>query len=230
MRFPQVLIIIPAYNEEDTVGEVVKKTKEIVLKAELEAEIVVVNDGSEDNTSLAAKKAGAEVIDLITNLGYWGALQTGMLYGYEKGFEYFVTMDADGQHLPEEIPKLLKPLMNESVDVVIGSCIERGGISKKIAWTFFRYLTGLKIKDLTSGFRAYNRNAVRVLIDYHYTIFDNADLASLLILAKNKCKMSEVVVKIKDRFKGESKLFSSPFKILKYMFYSFIISLSLRKV
>ncbi len=228
MTVPKILIIIPAYNEEATIAQVIKKTKKFIEKNCINAEIIVINDGSEDRTSLEAQKAGAIVIDLIINLGYWRALQTGMLYGYYKGFEYFITMDADGQHIAEEISKILTPLQQKKADVIIGSCIKRGGISKKIVWAFFRYLTGMKIKDLTSGFRAYNRKSVKYLIDYRYTTFDNADIASLLLLAKNRCKILEIDVNIRERLKGKSKLFSSPLKILKYMLHSLIISISLR--
>jgi glycosyltransferase involved in cell wall biosynthesis len=225
----KLIIIIPAYNEAKSISSVIKEVKKVIPQVQISASIVVIDDGSTDQTFKVAKREGVTVLRHIINLGYWGALQTGMLYGYHKGAEYFITLDADGQHLPEEIPKILTPLLKKEADVVIGSCIERGGFSKKLAWTFFRFLTGLKIKDLTSGFRAYNLKAVKLLIDYHYTIFDNADLASLLLLTESGCKIKEVSVQFGERLEGNSKLFSSPFKILKYLIYSVVISISQKR-
>ena len=221
-------IIVPAYNEAKSIADVLKGIKEVCSQLSQEALIIVVDDGSEDETSKIACKHGVTVLRHIVNLGYWSAIQTGMLFAYYSGASYFITIDADGQHPPDQIPVLLSPLLKTEADVLIGSCIERGGISKKLAWAFFRLLTGLKIKDLTSGFRAYNRKAVKLLQNYHYTIFDNADLASLLLLTRNGFKIKEVPVKIKHRVAGESKLFSSPLKIFRYLIYSFIISISQR--
>ena len=152
MAFSEVLIIIPAYNEEETISEVIQDLKEVLKKHHLSAEILIINDGSTDNTGIKAKKTGCTVLNLIINLGYWRALQTGFLYGYYKNFRYFITMDADGQHLASEILPLIKELKEKKVDVVIGSYPERGGIAKKLVWFLFNFLTGLNVKDLTSGF------------------------------------------------------------------------------
>ncbi|OAQ21131.1 glycosyltransferase family 2 protein [Thermosulfurimonas dismutans] len=220
------IIIIPAFNEETTIKEVILGIKQILK----DVEIVVINDRSTDGTAKEALKAGATVLDLPLKLGYWGALQTGFLYGYRKGFEYFVTMDADGQHPPEAVSKLLPPLKEKKAEVVIGACLERGGIAKKLAWKIFRILTGVKVKDLTSGFRAYSQRAVSLLIKEDLVILDNADLASLMLLNHYGLKMLEVPVRICNRRGGTSKLFSSPFKIAHYLALSLILSVSKRRI
>ncbi len=227
----KVLVIIPAFNEEksieNTLKEVLKCKRDLEKRFLLQIDLIVIDDGSRDNTARVAQKY-VPVIRHPVNLGYWPALQTGMIYGWERGYDFFITMDADGQHIPSEIEKLLIPLLREERDLVIGAYPERGNFLKKLAWKFFKLLTGLSIEDLTSGFRGYTLNAISYLISSDYLIFDNADLATLLILKTQKCSFKEVKVKIRERGEGKSKLFSTPFKIAKYMIFSVIICLTYR--
>jgi len=113
----KILVIIPAYNEEATIKNVIQRIK---LKMP-QADILVVNDGSKDNTSRKAKTAGAKVIDLPYNLGIGGAMQTGYLYAKENGYDIAVQVDGDGQHDPSYIKELIEPIINNSADVVVGS-------------------------------------------------------------------------------------------------------------
>ncbi len=113
----KVLVIIPAFNEEGSVGKVVEGVKTFLP----EADILVVNDGSMDRTSEKAKESGAVVLDLPFNLGIGGAMQAGYKYALEKDFDIAIQVDGDGQHDPKEIPKLLKMLEEKNVDMVIGS-------------------------------------------------------------------------------------------------------------
>src|SRR4030042_7086709 len=113
----KILVIIPALNEEGSVGKVVKEVKEHLPQID----ILVVNDGSSDLTSEKAKEAGAVVLDLPFNLGIGGAMQAGYKYAFEKGYDIAIQVDADGQHNPIEIPKLLKGLEEREVHRVFGS-------------------------------------------------------------------------------------------------------------
>lgn len=220
-----MIFIIPALNEENTLPFLLRRLFSLFPNAE----VVVVDDASEDETARLAATEGATVLRLPFRLGYWGALQAGLLYGYRQGHEIFITMDADGQHPPEETLNILKVLEESSADIIIGACPERGNMLKKMAWSFFRILTGLKVKDLTSGFRAYRRPAVKILIDVDFLVLDNADLASLIVLHQQGLNIIEVPVKMKDRSLGKSKIFASPIKILRYLLFSFILSISKRK-
>jgi glycosyltransferase involved in cell wall biosynthesis len=113
----KVLVIIPAYNEEGSVGKVVEK-----VYAHLpQGEVLVVNDGSTDLTSEKAKACGSMVLDLPFNLGIGGAMQAGYQYACQRGYDIAVQVDADGQHDPKEIFKLLPALEAKEADVVIGS-------------------------------------------------------------------------------------------------------------
>src|SRR4030042_2259155 len=118
-------------------------------------DVIVINDASTDQTADRAAAAGARVLNLLVNLGAWGATQTGIRFALKKGYRQVITMDADGQHLSSAIPHLLAPIDAGNADVVIGSCTERGSHARKIAWRFFRGLTGVEIEDLKMGLRAY---------------------------------------------------------------------------
>src|SRR5690606_13952641 len=107
-----------------------------------------------------AKAAGATVIPLPDQLGAWGATQTGMRYALRHGFDMVLTMDADGQHEPRWLTALLAPILYGCADVAIGTCTERGSTMRRIAWALMKSTSGLRLQDVTSGFRAYNRAAL----------------------------------------------------------------------
>ncbi len=119
MTDDRVLIVIPAYNEQARVGAVVAGVRRVLPQADA----LVVDDGSSDGTSLAAKRAGAEVIRLPVNLGYGAALQTGYKWAVRRGYPLVGQLDADGQHSPEHLPAMFEELLNNHnrADVVIGS-------------------------------------------------------------------------------------------------------------
>ena len=112
-----IFVIIPAYNEEETVGEVV----EGLTKLDLNLKIIVVDDGSRDKTAEKAREAGAVVVRLLTNLGQWAALKTAFTISSLSGAEIVVTLDADGQHSPENLTTLISPVLKREADLVIGS-------------------------------------------------------------------------------------------------------------
>lgn len=112
-----IVIIVPAYNEETTIGSVVSGIRNNIRAAD----IIVVNDGSTDRTESAARKSGASVINLPFNFGYGAALQTGFKYTVRHGYKYAVQIDGDGQHNPFFLPNLIREIEKGDADVVIGS-------------------------------------------------------------------------------------------------------------
>ena len=113
----KILSVIPAYNEEKNIAGVIGEIKRHLQ----DADIMVINDGSEDKTKKCARSAGAKIIDLPYNMGYGAALQTGFKYALRNNYKYVVQIDGDGQHEPADIPRLLQPLYSGEADVVIGS-------------------------------------------------------------------------------------------------------------
>jgi len=159
------LAVIACYNEGIAIGSVVLKTKHHV------DEVLVIDDGSDDDTAKIAKEAGATIIAHSSNKGKSEAIKTGFKYGLDKDFEYMVTIDGDGQHNPDEIPQILKDIQNNSHDISIGI---RYGITtemprwRRIGKRVLDYgvsFAGGALTDSQSGFRAFNRRAMDIF--YH---------------------------------------------------------------
>jgi len=218
MRESNPAVLIPAWNEEATIADVVGKVRETGF-----CNVIVINDASADRTAERAAAAGATVLSLPVNLGAWGAMQTGIRYALRKGYQQVVTMDADGQHLSSAIPHLLAPITAGNADMVIGSCTERGSHARKMAWRFFRGMTGLEIEDLTSGFRAYDLPAMKVLASEKATLLEYQDIGVLLLLMHSSLRIQEVQVPMQVRLSGSSKVFSSWFKVAEYLLLNLIL-------
>jgi glycosyltransferase involved in cell wall biosynthesis len=218
-----LIIIIPARNEEATVGGVVQE-----LKARVDAEIVVISDASTDGTRRAALAAGATVLPVAVQIGAWGAVRTGLRYALKRGAARAITMDADGQHPADSIPLILKPIEAGDADIVIGACPQRGSRARKLAWGFFRQVTRLKVHDLTSGFRAYNRSAITALVSEDTVLLDYQDIGVLLYLRKRGLRIAEAPVAMCPRIAGHSKVFSTWWTVLKYLIYTGVLCLARR--
>jgi glycosyltransferase involved in cell wall biosynthesis len=206
-----VLIVIPAYNEEATIGALLQE----ILALHSGYSILVVNDHSADSTPEVVRRInGVLIVDLSRNMGIGGAVQTGFIYASRNHYDYVVQLDADGQHQPADIGRLLDPLMNNETDVVIGSRFcngkssYRAGIARRtgirIIAFFCWLLTGKKIKDCTSGFRAYNREAIQFLSEY-YPI-DYPEPEAVIMLIKNRFRVGEIPVCMHPRKAGKSSI------------------------
>ena len=204
------LIVIPAKDEAVTIGKVVADV--IALGY---ADVLVVDDASSDNTGFVARQAGARSIRAPLPQGAWGAMQTGMRYAVRHNFSSVITMDADGQHQPQEIASLMRAARD--ADVVIGACPARGSRSRKLAWSLFRRLTGFSLEDLTSGFRLYNARACSVLAGESATLIDYQDMGVLLLLRRAGIRFAEVEVQMSEREDGISRIFYSWWAVVKYM-------------
>lgn len=213
------LIVIPAQNEADSIGEVIGNLKELGYH-----HILVVNDSSQDNTEEIARSLGAVVLSPPIALGAWGAMQTGLRYAQRQGYGHVVTMDADGQHEPAYIAALLAA--GRCHDVVIGAYPQRGSLLRQLAWKFFRMLTGFGIEDLTSGFRYYNAAACAVLADEEATLLDYQDVGVLLLLRRAGFSFVEVPVEMYPRKNGPSRIFSSWGRVGRYMLETTLLCLA----
>lgn len=214
----KLLVIIPAFNEENSIEGVIADIRENVP----EADILVVNDGSTDRTSEIANSLHVAVADLPFNLGIGGAMQTGYLYARTAGYDVAVQVDGDGQHCAACIKALLRELTNGKVDLAIGSrYLERSGyrsgIFRRLGGVFFSFLikalTGQRLKDTTSGFRAANRQAIEYFSEHYPT--DYPEVEAIVKLHKNKMRIKEIPVKMQVRKAGKSSI--TPIRSLYYM-------------
>ena len=204
------LIVIPARNEAGTIGALLNE-----LAVAGYANVLVIDDLSDDRTGDIARAAGAMVLRPTLGMGAWGGMQTGIRYALRKGFTRVVTMDADGQHEVCELQTLLQA--SEGVDVVIGAFPQRASRLRRIAWGWFRALTGLNVTDLTSGFRSYSEAAMRILATGEATLFEYQDIGTLLLLRKAGLRTLEVPVKMSRRVEGKSRIFNSWISVGRYM-------------
>jgi glycosyltransferase involved in cell wall biosynthesis len=201
--------IVPAYNEEASVGRVVAELREF----DPELDVVVVDDGSVDRTATVAAAAGAHVLRLPFNLGIGGAMQTGFRYAAERGYDVAVQVDGDGQHDPRELEKILAPVLAGEVDLVVGTRFEGGdgfrstrarrlGI-RIFAWVVSR-IVGQRVTDATSGFRAVSRRAIELFAaDYPH---DYPEVEATVMVAKARLSLREVPVAMRARAGGRSSI------------------------
>lgn len=206
---PHICIIVPAYNEEGSMRDVLRSIKEYCPTAE----IVVVNDASTDTTKQVAEEAGVPVLDLPTNLGIGGAMQTGFLYAVRNNYDIAMQVDGDGQHDPQFIPQLLKVLEQGRADMVIGSRFlkpvgYRASFMRLFGIRFFAWLIGIvtnkRIYDATSGFRAYNRKALAFAVRHYPTDFPEPE--SIVMMLRNGFRIREVSVIVRERQAGVSSV------------------------
>ncbi|RJR20544.1 MAG: glycosyltransferase family 2 protein [Desulfobacteraceae bacterium] len=212
-------IVVPVYNEWPHLKPVLDS-----LKARF-PHILVVDDGSEDKGFLQHLKG--ERIPYLSfpfNMGHWAALQAGFRYALAMGHEVAVSFDGDGQHLPEEIPSLLK-LVDEGCDIVIGCSHTRAGLTKRFCWSLLRSLSGLGVRDITSGFRAYNRKAMEHLLSPHCLNLEYQDVGVLFTARAGGLKLAEVPVRMAPRAAQQSRVFPGNLSILRYLLITLIFIL-----
>lgn len=203
------IIVIPAYNEEKNIEKVLDN----ILNLKLNIDVIVVNDGSKDNTEKLVRKKGINVISHLFNLGYGAALQTGFKYAVINDYKYAIQFDADGQHDTLCLESMINQLEKEDADIVIGSrFIENGilntGILKKMVIMFMNCIikltTGKIITDPTSGFKGISRRTM----DYYSKLgnfpSDYPDADILIKMLRLNYKIKEYPIKGKDREYGES--------------------------
>jgi glycosyltransferase involved in cell wall biosynthesis len=234
------LVFIPAWNEQASVGEVIGGVRERLP----DADVLVVDDGSTDATAARARAAGATVASLPFNQGLGAALQTGYLYALREGYDFCAHLDADGQHPPAEVARLLDEVRAGRADLVIGSRYrDRGAaesddykptLSRRIGTSVFRFFLTLatrqRFTDTTSGMRAANRR-VMALFSVHYSP-DFAEIESLQLAVRQGLRVEEVPVRMLERAGGSSFLtpLRSAFFIFKGMVVLFVGLFRPRKV
>lgn len=213
------LVLIPAYNESVRIAGVIEDIKRAVPTLP----VLVINDGSRDDTAVVARRAGAVVVSHPFNMGYGAAIQTGYKYARDKGYDFLVQLDADGQHDPSSIPALLKPVVAGETDVAIGSRFlstnYRPPLARRAGMVLFRWIvslvTGTFVTDTTSGFQAFNRDVIKFFCSDVFPV-DYPDADMLIMLHRVGFRMTEVPVRMYENSEGKSM--HSGLKPIYYMF------------
>ncbi len=217
---PRTLIIIPAYNEAENLPHVLPRCRQFLPQAD----ILVVDDHSSDNTAEIARQLGAMVVRLPNNLGYGGAVQTGFRFATQYGYDYGIMMDADGQHDPASVPALLAPVLSGEYDLAVGSRF-RGKMTYHASWMrrlgmrlfalLASFIIGQPISDATSGFQAMNREVMAFFAEENYPS-DYPDADTLIMLHLAGFRLTEVPVTMHSRLSGVS-MHGSSLKALYYI-------------
>lgn len=201
----RVLVIMPAWNEGLAVGNTVRE----VLARPEGYDILVVNDGSTDNTAKIAADAGATVLELPFNLGVGGAMRAGFKYASRNNYDAVIQVDADGQHDPKDIAVVLRGL--EHADISIGARFADKGTytvsgPRKWAMVFLAKtiskLAGTRLTDVTSGFRAANTRGIAQYLDHYPAEYLGDTIDSLVVAIRSGCKVVQVPVEMRARQAG----------------------------
>ncbi len=221
---PRLLVVIPALNEASRIRSVVE-----AVQRQVEADVLVVDDGSADGTGAEARASGAVTATHVTNLGYGAALQTGYRYALRHGYDAVLQLDADGQHDPASIPALVAAL--EHADVVVGSrflhdgsyrppLLRRAGM--RLFGTVASGLAGQRLTDPTSGFQAISHRALVFYAHERYPA-DYPDADVLAMVARSGLRLVEVPVRMLAAPCGKSMHAGA----LRQFYYVFRMSLAL---
>lgn len=205
----KIAVVIPAHNEERSLPKVLKSINSISVTYN-EMKVFLVDDGSMDNTYLIAHENGAEVVRHPVCMGVGGALKTGYLLALEWGADIIVQLDADGEHDPVEIPSFLNSILNDNVDMIVGSRFINHSpplsFVRRIGISFFTWLgnilTGYSLTDVTSGYRAFKVEVLdRILFpsDKHWA------LEMTLLCGRHGIKVKEIPIVPSIRKSGKSQ-------------------------
>lgn len=222
----RTLVIVPAWNEEETIANCLRD----IARSVPDADIVVVNDGSTDQTSQQVRSSGVDVslLEQPFNLGVGAAMRLGYLYSARHGYTYTCQVDADGQHDPSYIRKMIAHLEDTGSDLVVGSRFAGEGSYQARGprrWAmvllsgWLSKICHSKLSDTTSGFKVTNERATRILARRMPAEYLGDTLDSLVILAKEGCKISETAVSMRERQGGVPS--HSPLKSALFLFRAF---------
>ncbi len=215
---PRALVIMPAWNESEVIGDTVREVREIIPTVDL----LVVDDGSLDNTAQIARDAGALVLSLPYNMGVGGAMRAGFKYAWRYGYDQAIQVDADGQHDPRDIPKVLAGL--DAADISIGARFAGEGSYEAKGprrWAMNLLATALsaaahtKLTDVTSGFRAANRRTIRQYTRHYPSEYLGDTVDSLLTAIRMGHTVVQVPVAMRPRQGGVPS--NNPWKSTVYL-------------
>ena len=211
----KILLIIPAYNEEENILNVYKKINEYNENNTNKLDYIVINDSSTDNTLKILKENNIKHIDLVQNLGIGGAVQTGYKYAYQNGYDIAVQFDGDGQHDINYVQKICEPVIKGQADMCIGTrYLDKSEsefqstfmrrLGKNIISFFIKLFCKKKITDPTSGFRAINRKVIEIFCKYYPTEYPEPESTMELLI--RKYRVLEVPVSMNERQGGKSSI------------------------
>lgn len=210
---PHILVVVPCYNEEEAIAGVVADINRVRDRYGLHLDVLAVNDCSKDSTLAVLKQLDCLHLDLPVNLGIGGAMQAGYRYAHRNGYDIAIQVDGDGQHPADDLPSLIKPILDDKADVVIGSrFLKRAGFQssfmRRFGIKYFRWLNklliGLTVHDSTSGFRAFNKRTIEIVDRYYPDEYPEPE--AIVQFGLRNLRIQEVPVTMRERQGGISSI------------------------
>lgn len=221
----KIMVLIATYNEEKSIEQVVNRVRENLP----EADIVVVDGESSDSTEEIARKLEVIILKVPHSLGIAGGVETGFIFADLKQYDILVRVDGDGQHNPDEIDRLMQPILDDKADITIGSRYMgagdyKGSLSRTLSAKLFALVISAiirqKITDATSGFQVVNRRVIEFL-SHNYS-FDYSEVEAIVLFKNAGFRIQEIPVAMEKRGQGQSS-----FTFIRAFYYIFTGMLSL---
>lgn len=214
-----LMVVISTRNNEADIVVLLRRVQALV-----KAPVLVVDNRSTDATCHLAEQEGALVLRPLLAMTNWGSLQTGLRYALAKGYDSVVTIDGEGRYEVEELPVLLGAMSD--ADVAVAFLAHNDSLSRRIAWRWLRWLTGLGLHDFVSGFRVYNHASMEVAASLEATLLDYQDIGTLLLMRKRALRITEIALQLRTPKEDRSKIFRSWHNAIRYMAVSSLLSIA----
>lgn len=214
-----LIVIIATHNNAAEIAHLIKR-----VHALANAEVLVVDNRSTDATCRLAEQHGAKVLRPLLSMTTWGCLQTGIHHALAQGYASAVTIGAEGRYEVEELPKLLNA--TENADVTVAYFAASNSWPRRAAWQWFRWVTGLGLRDFVSGFRLYNHAAMQIAASVEATLLDHQDIGTLLLMKREGKRIAEVPLEMLTPKIDRSKIFRSWAYAVRYMIASTLLSIA----
>ena len=211
-----LMVIIATHNNAAEIAQLIKR-----VHALANAEVLVVDNRSTDATCRLAEQHGAKVLRPLLSMTTWGCLQTGIRYALTQGYASAVTIDAEGRYEVEELPKLVDA--SGRADITVAYFAASNSWPRRAAWQWFRWVTGLGLRDFVSGFRFYNHAAMQVAASTEATLLDHQDIGTLLLMKREGQRIAEVPLAMLTPKIDRSKIFRSWAYAVRYMIASTLL-------
>ena len=214
-----LMVVVSTRNNATDIAQLLQRVRTLV-----NAPVLVVDNRSTDATCHLAEQHGARVLRPLLAMTPWGSLQTGIRHALAQGYASVVTIDAEGRYEVEELPTLLAA--GDDSDMVVAYFAARSSLPRRAAWQWFRWVTGLRLRDFVSGFRLYNRAAMQVASSADATLLDYQDIGTLLLMRREGIRITEVALAMHTPKIDRSKIFRSWANALRYMAVSSLLSIA----
>lgn len=215
----RLMVVIATHNNAADIAHLIQRVRGLVNAA-----VLVVDNRSTDATCHLAEQYGAKVLRPLLAMTTWGSLQTGIRHALAQGYASVITIDAEGRYEVEELPKLL--YASAKTDIAVAYFAARSSWSRRAAWQWFRWVTGLGLHDFVSGFRLYNHAAMQVAASVEATLLDYQDIGTLLLMKRQGKRIAEVPLTMVTQKTDRSKIFRSWASAMRYMVVSTLLGIA----